>query len=142
MTDDVRLLAVPPELFERNVIHLGDLLHELRIARTGHVTGDVPVDPSVAERMDAILTADASAYRALWDPPTDGRAAVDLALSAEAAEACRALLAAVEEADDLCRDLQLLTPSAPPDVTRLRRWMREQIEAQRDRGEEPTPFGG
>jgi hypothetical protein len=138
---DVRLVAVPPELFERNLTHLGDLLHELRIARAGHTTGDVPLDPGLAQRMDAILAADAAACRVLWEPPTDGRGPVDLALPAESAEACRALLAAVDEADDLCRDLQLLTLAAPPEVIRLRRWMREQIEAQRDRGEEPTPFG-
>ena len=140
-TEAVHLLSVPPELFERNMTHLGDLLHELRIARAGHATGDVPVDPGLAERMDVILGADAGACRLLWEPAS-GDVPVDLALPAETAEACRALLAAVEEADDLCRDLQLLTMSAPPEVTRLRRWMRHQIEAQRDRGEDPTPYSG
>ena len=144
----VRLLNVPAELQVRNMRHLDDLLHELRIMQAAVDSGEAAPGPRLASLMSEILETYAPARDTVWQQAevarAEGREVVDLdvELPAEAAGAAARLLELLEEADRMCEALQLLTMAAPPEVTALRRWISAQIVAQVDRGEEPEPFRG
>ena len=57
---------------------------------------------------------------------------VELDLSPETAPSYERMVAALEEADDLCRELELLTLAAPPEVADFRRWAAAEIVGQLD----------
>lgn len=141
----VRFLGVPARLQLANQAHLQDLLHELRIVRAGEETGQTRVGADLAELMWKILDAYVSLQDATRDQAEravrEGRERIDLEieLPPEAAEDATTLLGLLQRADDFCRDQQLLTLAAPPEVAALRGWITDQTVAQITRGEPPSP---
>ena len=142
----VRLLNVPTDLQVRSMRHLDDLLHELHIMQAGVESGQIEPGPHLAELMSQILEAYSPAREAVWRQTETARAEgreridIEVELPVEAASAAPRLVDLLDEADHMCRTLELLTLAAPPEVAQLRRWVGEQIVAQVTRGEEPAPF--
>lgn len=141
----VRFLGVPARLQLANQAHLQDLLHELRIVRAGEETGQTSAGADLAELMWKILEAYGSLQDATRDEAEravrEGRERIDLEIEVppEAAEDATTMFGLLQRADDFCRDQQLLTLAAPPEVAALRRWLTDQIAAQITRGESPSP---
>jgi hypothetical protein len=142
----VLLLNVPTDLQVHSMRHLDDLLHELHIMQAGVETGQVEPGPRLAALMSQILEAYTPARGAVWEQTeaalAQGLEVVDIEveLPPEAASAVPALAELLDEADQMCRTLELLTLAAPPEVAELRRWVGEQIVAQVARSEQPAPF--
>jgi len=65
---------------------------------------------------------------------------IDMAMPREFSSLVQQLDAAVRRADDLCEQDQLLALASPPDLRMLRAWMTDQIVAQIERAEPPTPW--
>lgn len=142
----VRLLELPTDLVMRNRRHLDDLVHELQIMQAGVDSGAVQAGPRLAALMSEILDAYSPARDTAWEQAERARASgretldIDVEIPPAAAGAAARLVELLEEADRMCRDLQLLTMAAPPDVAALRRWAGAQIVAQVERGAVPEPF--
>lgn len=144
----VHFRGVPARLVLAHLAHLHDLLHELRIVRVGQDTGQVPVGEELAklvEQVSAILDAygglvDASRAEA-EEALKVGRERVDLMfeLSPEVVGVAQELQELLERADVLCREEQLLTLEAPPDIQALRRWQLEELERQLIAHQPPSP---
>lgn len=145
---NVLLAGVPAELHLRNLGHIEDLLHELRIVRAGDTSGQTEAGPRLAGLMGDILDTYMPARDASRDQAeaavSSGSDVVDIELDlpVEASEALRRLVDMLDEADDLCRQLALLTLAAPRSVRELRHWMASEISGQLVDGRPPTPFPG
>ncbi len=110
----VVLSGVPVDLHLRSVQHISDLRHELLIVRAGEEVDQRGRDLRLAKLLDDIDPDGVSgaAGRALSEAASaEGRDTLDLELDLppEAAAACARMVAALEEADELCRELELLT---------------------------------
>ena len=142
----VRLLGVPTELMMGNLRHLDDLVHELHIVQAGVQSGQAELGPRLAALMGEILEAYSPARDAVRDQAEaaqgQGRPVVDIEvdLPPEAATAVPRLVDLLEQADAMCREQQLLTMAAPPEVAEMRRWTADQVVAQVARGEAPAPY--
>ena len=142
----VRLLNVPTELLVRNMGHLDDLVHELHIVQAGMETGQAELGPRLGTLMSEILEAYSparDAVRQQVEAARDQRRPVvdiEVELPVEAAGAVPHLVDLLDQADGMCREQQLLTMAAPPEVAGLRRWVADQVVAQVAREEAPAPF--
>jgi hypothetical protein len=143
----VELLAVPVEVILASVQHISDLRHELLIVRAGAEGGQVPPDPRLPKLLEDInpdgvagagARAQAEAARAAGLRSVD----IELEVSPATAPSYPRMVAALEEADELCRELELLTLAAPPEVVRFRRWAAAELVAQLTGGTSPEPFPG
>lgn len=145
----VVLVAVPVDLHLRSVQHISDLRHELLIVRAGEETGQRDHDSRLAKLLDDIDPDGVSGAAGRTQSEAaraEGRATIDLELElelpADAASACVRMVAALEEADELCRELELLTLAAPPEVAAFRRWVAAELVGQLTEGRPPEPFAG
>ncbi len=142
----VRLLRVPTALLDDHRRHLEDLVHELHIvvagAESGAVEGGGGPAPIVSEMLDAYSRSGDFVSRQAEAAASRGNGVVDIDIEVHPSVATGAprLVELLEEVDRMCRDRELLTVAAPPEVAELRRWMCAQIVAQVERGEEPEPF--
>ena len=126
--------------------HIDDLLHELRVVRSGQQSGSAPVPEELADLIDSIIDSYAGQRQASHDQAekalAQGRDTVDIELDLppEAAEAAPALLGLLDQADELCRQQKLLTLAPPPEVVAFRRWANDELIRQLQGGEpEPCP---
>jgi hypothetical protein len=143
----VVLVALPVDIQLRSVQHISDLRHELLIVRSGEEAGRVSHDPRLAKLLDDIDPDGivGPAGRAQSEAAkADGLDVIDVELdvSPETVPSYPRMVAALEEADVLCRELELLTLAAPPDVASFRRWTAAQIVGQVTEGKPPQPFAG
>ena len=141
----VVLVGMPIDLHLRSVQHISDLRHELLIVRAGEEAGQRGHDPRLAKLLDDIDPDGVSgaAGRAQSEAArAEGRDTIDLELDLppDAAPACARMVAALEEADELCRELELLTLAAPPEVADFRRWVAAELVGQLTEGRPPEPF--
>ncbi|WP_432487753.1 hypothetical protein [Kineococcus sp. SYSU DK018] len=144
----VHLLGVPLRLRESFNEHTQELLRELALVQIGagheHV-GALPqrllrlaedVETTYAsfqERPVAALEAASAAGREFAD--------VTYEVPARAGAFTRHLLDVLEQADDFCREQQLLTLPAPPALVAYRRWLLGEFTRQLA-GAEPRPWAG
>ncbi len=143
----VVLLALPVNVQLRSIQHISDLRHELLIVRSGEEAGRVGHDPRLGKLLDDIDPDGivGAAGRAQTEAAkADGLDEIDveLDLSPETAPSYERMVAALEEADDLCRELELLTLAAPPEVADFRRWAAAEIVGQLTESTSPEPFAG
>lgn len=130
----------PVELSLRQDAHLDELIRELQLVDTDGAS------PSLVAVMSGLLATQAHARHTGRRAALQARAAgldhVSIAMPAlvSVADDVVALHNAVQEADRLCRDLELVTLAADPEVTRLREWMVETIVDQVRNGAEPIPW--
>lgn len=131
----VRLVDVPVSVFLESQDHQHELVRELQlIALAG---GEEDQRVRVSDRLARLISGVLSEYR------TVRSATREQALAAQArqehvvtlqvpvapgmADALRRWLQLLEEADELCREGELLLLAPRPEVRRLRRWYVEQI---------------
>jgi hypothetical protein len=143
----VVLAGVPVALHQCSVQHISDLRHELLIVRAGEEAGQRDHDSRLAKLLDDIDpdgVAGAAGRAQSEAARAEGRDTVDLELdlSPDAAPSCVRMVAALEEADELCRELELLTLAAPPEVAGFRRWVVAEVAGQLTDGRPPEPFAG
>jgi hypothetical protein len=145
-TVEVRLLGAPIGVWAEAADRYRDLLREFTLLQFGHAEGR-----SVPERLlhlseqltgkYAGLTAANNALRD--DAAAAGDQRIDLTyhVPVEVGDACRDLLQLLEEADEYCRNDQLLTLATPPTQVAFRRWYLNQFIDQID-GMPPTAWDG
>ena len=141
----VVLAGMPVDLLLRSVQHIGDLRHELLIVRAGEESSQERPDPRLAKLLedidaDGIAGPEARAQAEAARPAGVDVIDVELDLSPGTAPNSRRMAAALEEADELCRELELLTLAAPPEVVRFRRWAAAELWGQLVDGRPPEPF--
>lgn len=132
----IRLLALPLDVMARAQEQHEGLLREFALLANPHpnATHDVPrrlltVAVALRERFGS-FTAESNAR--IEQAVQGGERSIDaeLRLPAEAREAALSLAALLEEADDYCRDGELLTLATPPELVTFRRWYLGQIVDQ------------
>jgi hypothetical protein len=143
----VVLVGVPVDVHLASVQHISDLRHELLIVRAGEEAGQRVHDPRLAKLIEDIDPDGVSgaAGRAQSEAArAEGRDTIDLELDlpADAAATCARMVAALEEADELCRELELLTLAASPEVAGFRQWVAAELVGQLTEGRPPEPFAG
>ncbi|CAN5626285.1 hypothetical protein BH24ACT14_BH24ACT14_17650 [soil metagenome] len=132
----VRFLALPLDVMGRAQEQHEGLLREFALIANPHPNTDydVPrrlldVATALRERFGA-FTAESNAL--IEQAMQRGERSVDaqMQLPAEAREAALSLAALLEEADDYCRNGELLTLATPPELVTFRRWYLGQIVEQ------------
>lgn len=137
----VRLAECPVELSLRQDQHLDELVRELQL-----MGGGTPHSREIASRISMLLSSPAHARltgrRVAEQARADGRDVVDvdMAMPREFSSLVQQLEVAVQRADELCEQDQLLALASPSELRELRAWMTEQIVAQVDDDEGPTPW--
>ena len=130
----IRLLGVPVALYRAMQQHDEALLREHTLLTLGASAGGAStgtVAQVVIEQLDAGL-------RAADDAGEESADLVGMVRAADA-EASGLLLAVLEEADELARSGQLLTPPTLPEVGGCRRWWLGEVITQSGGGP-PTPW--
>lgn len=136
----VRLEGCPVRLGLAQDDHLDELVRELQLVAP-HSTR-----PKLTSVIRGLLDGQAAARHMGRRTAQDAAAAglehvtVEMLLPERAAEEVERLDDAVSAADALCSSEQLLTLASPPEIRRLRRWMREEIYNQITHAEAPRPF--
>jgi hypothetical protein len=113
---------------------------ELGIAGAAAAPKD-PVLVGLVERLRSQFRGQRDSYRdVVAAAQARGEPTVDLETSASPAvvASARAYVDLLEQADELCRTGELLTPPPPPHVRALRRWFVEQLATQL-LDDDPTP---
>ena len=136
----VRFERCPVALGLASDEHLDELVRELQLV-------DRPTsEPELAAVIGGLLDGQAQARhagrRTALDAAEQGLDEVDveLLLPSVAADQVEQLDDAVTAADALCERERLLTLASPPEVRRLRRWMREEIRDQIRQARPPRPY--
>ena len=141
----VHLVGVPTELSVRSLMHFDDLLHELRIVKSGQESGQAEVAPRLARLIDEVLETYSDAVQSIWaqveQARQEGRDRFDLELRlpASAVDDSGYMTRLLDEADQYCRSEQLLTLAASEDIVALRQWTNEETLAQLRDHRHPTP---
>lgn len=125
---EVRLLDLPLAVHERSRAHLDDLQREFALIVHGdHANDSVPsrvweLATSLQVRFDG-LGADENA--AIAAAAARGEESIDITYHVPAAwaEACVHILRMLDEVDDYCRDIKLLTLETPAEGVHYRRWV-------------------
>lgn len=143
----VRLIGFPLQVYGRSLEHSAELLREFSLIALGQRDGHNPALPA---RLLAIIDALTQDYAGVTDA-TDARRdqALEAALESidltylvppSAGEACRALRAVLEEADEFCESGEsLLTLATPAEARRFRDWYFDEFISQ-IAGAAPTPW--
>lgn len=136
----VRLVDCPVALGLAQDDHLDDLVRELQLL-------DPRTDaPDLAPVIRGLLEGQAQARhlgrRTAQDAAAEGReqVTIDMLLPSPAAEQVERLDDAVAAADALCERARLLTLASPPEVRRLRAWMRDEVTGQIRQGRAPRSY--
>ena len=145
-TFEVRLLGAPIRVWAEASDRYRDLLREFTLLQFGHAEGR-----SVPERLlhlseqltgkYAGLTAANNARRDEAEAAGDEQIDLTYHVPAEVRGACEDLLLLLEEADEYCRNDQLLTLATPPTQVEFRRWYLNQFIDQID-GMPPRAWDG
>ena len=136
----IRLQGVPARVFLASQDHQHDLVRELTLIDFGDRFDLAAADVSV--RLGRLISDILSRYRTVRSVTRRqaiaaverGDDVVDLDVPVEPgmADALRDWLALLEEADERCRDGELLLLASTPDVRELRRWYVEQLTRHLD----------
>jgi anti-sigma regulatory factor (Ser/Thr protein kinase) len=143
----VRFLGVPVAAYMALQEHNDALCRELELLAIEHDSVPGPGRPSrlhalAGELLGPRFRGARDAHReAVVAAQARGEATVDLQanVSADMVPLARAYVALLDEADGYGRDGLLLTTAPHPDVTALRHWFVEQLDAQLLDGLPPTP---
>jgi anti-sigma regulatory factor (Ser/Thr protein kinase) len=139
----VRLAGCPVALSLQQDRHLDELVRELQLLSV-HQGSEHSV--ALADEIRGLLVSPTHARltgrRAAERAREEGKEVmdVDMAMLREFSALIVQLQAAVNRADQLCQDGQLLTLVSPPDVQDLRAWMTHEIVAQATREASPVPW--
>jgi anti-sigma regulatory factor (Ser/Thr protein kinase) len=139
----VRLARCPVWLSLRQDEHLDELIRELQL-----IEGDVdnPRSRELALKMQGLLAAPAHARhtgrRTAQQAAAQGleHIDIDMAMPREFAAEVQKLNDAVQAADVLCEEMQLLTLASSPELRQLRAWMTEELTNQIEKGAAPVPW--
>lgn len=142
----VELREVPIELRNRAAAHIDALQREFELI----VRQDQRVEPhEVPARLGAVIQALRDRFAGAGDLASevlaaadrDGASSVDLTYEVpmEMAEASRQLLQLLAEADDYCRQGDMMTLASPPDIVAFREWALGEFSRQCE-GHEPLPW--
>jgi len=143
----VQLVDFPLPVYGRSLEHSTELMREFALIALRHREGESPVLPVRLLGLVDSLTRDYAGITDATDQRRDnaleaGLVSVDLTyvVPPSAAEACRALRAVFDEADEFCvSGDSLLTVATPPEALRFRNWYFDEFIAQ-IAGAEPTPW--
>ena len=130
----VRIAGVAARRVIESEQQVADLAHELRLLQTvedesPRVTTPLRVLSVIEGVLSAFGDARSDAYLQAQAALDRGEETFDLRLELpkEAATASRALLKALEDADDCAREGQLLTPAASTGLRDFRRWYSDAV---------------
>lgn len=141
MSDDaalatVRLVGVPLDVWARASEHHRDLTREFQLLAARPEGGSHTVPKRLLDLVDE-LTGRFAGFSAGQEEQRDaaldrGETRLDLTyeLPVGAAVAARQLAEMLDEADEFCRQGDLLTLATPPDGLRFRRWYLAEFERQ------------
>ena len=138
----VRMLGCPVELSLRQDRHLDELVRELQLISID----DNPASRRLAAQLQDLLRGPAAARhtgrRVAQEAAAAGQESIDIemAMPREFSAEVEKLQEAVQHADRLCEEMQLLTLASTPDLRALRGWMTEQVAHQLRDGAEPEPW--
>ncbi len=126
----VRLVDCPVGLSLAQDDHLDELVRELQLLAPRDDEGELA--PAIRGLLDGQAQARHLGRRTAQDAAAEGReqVTVELVLPSPAAEQVERLDEAVVAADALCERERLLTLASPPEVRRLRSWMRDEVRDQ------------
>jgi hypothetical protein len=131
------------ELSLRQDDHLDELIRELQLISADN--GNSRSQGVAAQIQDLLIspaharfTGRRTAERAL----AEGRDTVEIemAMPHEFSQLVQRLQQAVQAADELCRQMELLTLASPPELTELRAWMTHELVAQIEHGDPPVSW--
>jgi hypothetical protein len=142
---EVRILHFPLAVFEQARRHMEELTREFEfIAEAAEEQGTPSRLIALVERVGARFAGlnDAAEQR-VDDALARGDEYVDVVyrVPREASAACVELGAMLDEADQFCRDGDLLTLATPEDQVAFRRWFLDEFVTQLAGGA-PTPWPG
>ena len=139
----VRLAGCPVELSLRQDEHLDELVRELQLISGGDQNSR---SRAVAAQIQDLLISPAHARftgrRIAEQASAEGREVVDIdmAMPHEFSPMVQKLQLAVNAADELCEQMQLLTLASSPELRELRAWMAHELVAQIERGASPVSW--
>jgi anti-sigma regulatory factor (Ser/Thr protein kinase) len=139
----VRLQACPVRLSLRQDQHLDELIRELQLIDAGP---DTPTSREIAAKLRGLLIGPAHARNTGRRIAERAAAAglenidIDMAMPTEFAAAVRELHIAVQAADLLCEQQDLLTLTSAPPLRQLRAWMTEQVTTQIEQKAAPVSW--
>lgn len=148
-TVQVHLLDVPVQVWGRTREHTAELMREFALLQVGEDTG------TATRHVPSALLQLVADLRLRYGGTPEQDAQLDAALEggvltqdfvydvpAEAVEACLALQAMFDAADDYCaQGRELMTLVSPVDQQAFRTWYLEEFIRQ-VRGQDPTPWAG
>jgi anti-sigma regulatory factor (Ser/Thr protein kinase) len=139
----VRLVGCPVELSLRQDEHLDELVRELQLISAGN--GDHRSQAVAAQIQDLLISpahARFTGRRQAEKALAEGRDTldVDMAMPHEFSPMVQRLQQAVQAADQLCEQMQLLTLASTPELRELRAWMTHELVAQIERGDPPVSW--
>ncbi|MFN2608414.1 MAG: hypothetical protein ABR511_11090 [Acidimicrobiales bacterium] len=141
----VRLISISLDDLRRAAAHHDELFREFALVLGGEPSPGHEVPARLLALIDELNSRFAgfsTAPQAEIDAAMDrGDAAIDVtfAVPAEARAACLRVGGLLAEADDYCRNGELLTLAPPPDAVAFRNWYLDEFVAQID-GADPTPW--
>jgi hypothetical protein len=142
----VHLLGFPLPVYNRAAEHMDGLMREFTLLtrRPGEVA-----NPAVPRRLRELIDALGQQYAGFTDAANarrdeaqaEGLEAVDLTYQVPPSigPAAAALGAMLDEADEFCREGDLLTLATPPEVLEFRRWYLSEFTNQVE-GRPPVPW--
>jgi anti-sigma regulatory factor (Ser/Thr protein kinase) len=139
----VRLAGCPVELSLRQDEHLDELVRELQLISADQ---DNSRSQALATQIQDLLISPAHARftgrRIAEQASAEGREIVDIdmAMPHEFSPMVQRLQVAVNAADELCEQMQLLTLASSPELRELRAWMAHELVAQIERGASPVSW--
>jgi anti-sigma regulatory factor (Ser/Thr protein kinase) len=139
----VRLIGCPVELSLRQDEHLDELVRELQLISAGN--GDNRSQAVAAQIQDLLMSpahARFTGRRQAEKALAEGRDTLDveMAMPHEFSPMVQRLEQAVQAADELCEQMQLLTVASTPELRELRAWMTHELVAQIERGDPPVSW--
>jgi hypothetical protein len=142
---EVHILGFPLAVFERSRRHMEELTREFEfIAESGGEQATPARLLALVERVGLRFAGlnDLAEVR-VDDALARGDESLDVVyrVPAAASDACRELDAMLDEADEFCREGELLTLATPADQVAFRRWFLDQFVQQLS-GNPPTRWTG
>jgi anti-sigma regulatory factor (Ser/Thr protein kinase) len=139
----VRLVGCPVELSLRQDEHLDELIRELQLISAG--SDDNPSQAVAAQIQDLLISpahARFTGRRQAEKALAEGRDTVDveMAMPHEFSPMVARLQQAVQAADELCEQMQLLTVASTPELRELRAWMTHELVGQIERAAPPVSW--
>lgn len=141
----VTLMGVPAATYVAFNLHVDQLLHELQLATAARMWTQMAHSGRLHRLLSRSLSSQAEARASAWAQAREAltapaeRVDIDLRVPVGAADASRALLELLEEADELCERGELLTLPATAEIRDLRRWVTVELCSQLHLGRQPQP---